>query len=146
LERKRLLGPSSAPSGFKQGKYAPEMSRRVYARLAECAEHCLHGGFNVIVDASFLAAADRELFTSLADRMNVRCAFISCQADPSTLLHRVAMRAKSGGDPSDADQSVVKAQLRDFEPISGGPYPIIQIDTRSTDPVRSAVDSVRALR
>ncbi|MFC4308484.1 AAA family ATPase [Steroidobacter flavus] len=143
LERQRLLGASASAAGFKQGNYAPEMSHRVYARLMECAERCLQAGFNVIVDAAFLDAADRELFTSLADRMNVTCVFISCHADPATLLNRVATRAKRGNDPSEADQSVVNAQLRDFKPLKSEHHRIVEVDTRDTDPVGKVVSSLQ---
>nr|WP_298726706.1 bifunctional aminoglycoside phosphotransferase/ATP-binding protein [uncultured Steroidobacter sp.] len=146
LERKRLLGPSTASAGFKQGNYAPQMSQRVYARLLENAESCLQAGCNVIVDASFLDGADRELFTSLAERMDVTCAFISCHADPATLLQRVAKRASRGNDVSEADQAVVNAQLRDFEPLAAGSTPIIQVDTRAADAVDHVISWVRALR
>ncbi|WP_129774899.1 bifunctional aminoglycoside phosphotransferase/ATP-binding protein [Peristeroidobacter soli] len=143
LERKRLLGASPSTAGFRQGNYSPEMSHRVYARLVECAESCLQAGFNVIVDAAFLDAADRELFTSLAERMNVECVFISCQADPATLLNRVATRAQRGDDASEADQSVVNAQLRDFEPLESERHRIVQVDTRDADAVENAVSSLQ---
>ncbi len=146
LERKRLLGASSTTAGFKQGNYTPEMSHRVYARLIQCAESCLRAHFNVIVDASFLDGADRDLFTSLADRMNVTCAFISCQADPATLLKRVATRAERADDASEADQSVVQAQLRHAEPLNTGRYPIIEVDTRNVDAVASVVDAIRHIQ
>jgi predicted kinase len=142
LERQRLIGASPTSARFKQGNYAPAMSHRVYARLVECAESCLQGGFNVIVDAAFLDAADRELFTSLADRMHLACAFISCQADPTTLLNRVATRAQRGGDPSEADQSVLKAQLREFVPLDT-PLPVIHIDTRAADAVGKVISGLR---
>jgi aminoglycoside phosphotransferase family enzyme/predicted kinase len=145
LERKRLLGASPSTAGFKRGNYSPEMSHRVYARLVECAENCLHAGFNVIVDAAFLEAADRELFTSLADRLNVACAFISCQADPATLLSRVTARAERGDDASEADQSVVNAQLRNFEPLQSQRHRVIQVDTREDDAVGKVVRSLREL-
>lgn len=145
VERKRLFGASS-PAGIKRGNYAPEMSHRVYARLVECAESCLQAGFNVIVDAAFLDAADRELFTGLADRMLITCAFVSCHADPSTLLNRVTNRAGRGDDASEADQTVLSAQLRDFEPLSlKQNRPVIQVDTRDADAIEQAVGAVRAL-
>lgn len=145
LERKRLLGTSPDVSGFKRGNYAPEVSHRVYARLVECAESCLQGGFNAIVDAAFLDASDRELFTSLAERMSVTCAFISCQASPATLLQRVATRAEHGNDASEADRSVVRAQLRDFEPLESERHRILQIDTENVDAVGTVVGFVRAM-
>jgi aminoglycoside phosphotransferase family enzyme/predicted kinase len=144
LERRRLLGPSSTTADFKQGNYAPEMSHRVYARLMDCAENCLQAGFNVIVDASFLEDADRELFTSLAGRMNVSCMFISCHADPATLLDRVAIRTGRGDDVSEADQSVVRSQLRNFAPLdTKQQHSVIDVDTRDADAVEKVVSAVR---
>lgn len=146
VERKRVLGTAPAPAGFKHGNYAPEMSHRVYARLVECAESCLQAGFNVIVDAAFLDATDRELFTGLADRMRITCAFIACHADSTTLQNRVADRCRRGDDASEADQSVLTAQLRDFEPLGEEQRrPIIPADTRDGDVVARVVDAVRAL-
>lgn len=143
VERKRLLGASAEMSGFERGNYAPAMSHRVYARLVECTESCLQGGYNVIVDAAFLDATDRELFTSLADRLNMKCVFISCQADSATLLERVAARASRGDDPSEADQSVVRLQLEHYMPIVSQRHPIIHIDTRDTAAVEKAISELR---
>lgn len=146
VERKRLAGDSPAASGFKQGRYAPEMSHRVYARLMDCAESCLQAGFNVIVDAAFLEASDRELFTGMADRLQMTCAFISCHADPATLLNRVTDRAERGSDASEADRSVVDAQLRNFKPLRPDQRrAIVQVDTRDTDVVATVVNAVRPL-
>jgi len=142
VERKRLLGASPAGTDFKQGNHAPDMSHRVYARLMDCAASCLQAGFNVIVDAAFLDAADRELFTSLARRMDVSCTFISCHADAATLLDRVATRAN---DASEADQSVVRSQLQHFVPLdTQREHRIINVDTRDEDPVGKVVSGVRS--
>jgi predicted kinase len=146
VERMRLAGASRPVAGFKQGSYAPEMSHRVYARMVECTESCLQAGFNVIVDAAFLDESDQELFTGLADRLHVMCAFISCHADPATLLNRVAARAAHGSDASEANQSVVEAQLRDFKPLSTQQRrPFIQADTRHADVVAMVVGAVSTL-
>lgn len=145
VERKRLLRAPSTTTGFKQGNYAPAMSHRVYARLTDCAESCLQAGFNVIVDAAFLDASDRELLLSLADRMVVRCAFVSCSADPTTLLERVAARAEHGADPSEADESVLRSQLRDFVPLNAQQqHRVITVDTRDADAVEQVVNAVRS--
>ncbi|WP_129645754.1 bifunctional aminoglycoside phosphotransferase/ATP-binding protein [Peristeroidobacter agariperforans] len=143
VERKRLLRAPPTTAGFKQGNYAPETSHRVYARLMDCAESCLQAGFNVIVDATFLEASDRELFISSADRMAVTCMFISCSADPSTLLDRIAARVAHGGDPSEADQSVVRSQLRDLAPLDTH-YRVINVDTRDADAVEKVANAVRS--
>lgn len=146
VERRRLLGASARAAGFKQGNYTPEMNRRVYARLVDCAESCLQAGFNVIVDAAFLDAADRDLFTRLADRMDVNCAFISCHADTDTLLNRVAARSRAGKDASEADRAVLEAQLRRFEPLQDARHrPVIRVDTGAADAVDKAIEAARAL-
>jgi aminoglycoside phosphotransferase family enzyme/predicted kinase len=94
VEGKRLLGPSAEQAGYNRANYSPALSHRIHARLAECAESCLQGGFNVIVDASFQNPSDRELFTSLADRLRVTCTSISCHAD-GTVDTRGADAARS---------------------------------------------------
>lgn len=146
VERQRLVGTSDRAAGTKQGNYTPEISHRVYARLVECAESCLQAGFNVIVDAAFLDASDRELFTGLANRMRVECAFISCHADSKTLLTRVTARSARGDDASEAGPSVVSAQLRDFEPLGAREArTIIQVDTREADVIEKVTGAVRAM-
>lgn len=146
VERKRLAGTEPSAATFKQGRYAPEMSHRVYARLMECAESCLQASFNVIVDAALLDESDREMFTSLADRLHVTCAFISCQAPSATLLSRVDARARQATDPSEADRSVVEAQLREFKPLDlEHRRPFVQVDTSDADVVATVVNSVRSL-
>jgi uncharacterized protein len=65
LERKRVAGMrplQPAAAHVREGIYAPQFSHRTYARLADSAEACLRAAFDVIVDAAFLDAVDRELF------------------------------------------------------------------------------------
>lgn len=148
LERRRLLGeaPRSEEKGFKAGRYAPEIRRRIYAHMIDCAESCLQAGFNVIVDAAFLDEADRESFESLANRSGVACAFISCHADEATLLERVSARAAEGRDVSEADRDVVTAQLRTFQPLQPRPgRRVIQADTRDPAVTRTVIDAIEAM-
>ncbi|HEY0939645.1 MAG TPA: AAA family ATPase [Steroidobacter sp.] len=148
LERRRLLGEArdGEDKGFKTGRYAPEMSRRIYSRMVECADSCLQGGCNVIIDAAFLNESDRELFESLASRAGVNCAFISCHADEATLLERVSARAAQGRDVSEADRDVVTAQLRTFEPLQSRPdRRVIHADTRDPDVTRTVVAAIEAM-
>jgi uncharacterized protein len=134
LERKRLAGVRagvSAAAALHSGIYAPEISHRTYARLAECAESCLQAGFNVIVDASFLEAADRELLRGLAMRLRIPFMIVSCEADPATLSARVQARAAQRNDPSDADHQVLKAQLDKPRAFTAAEQPdVIIVDTR----------------
>jgi uncharacterized protein len=110
VERKRLAG--AVP---KEDIYGPAMSRRTYAHLLECAESCLSGGMNTIVDATFLKREDRRLFRDLAARQGVAFVVLACQADPAILAERVQERAASRVGPSDADVDVLEHQLKSRE-------------------------------
>lgn len=147
LERKRLAGiglTQHAPADVREGIYSPHVTHRTYGRMADCAETCLCAGLNVIVDAGFLAPAERGLFSSLALRCGAPCVIVSCQADPATLSQRVLERAKSH-DPSDADLSVLDAQLREIQPFDPEEQEYVAtIDTKEPDAVQRAVRFIRA--
>jgi hypothetical protein len=121
VERKRLGGVSSSllgNSGFEEGLYTPALSHRTYARLLECADQCLKGGFDTIVDAAFLHGADRRLFADLAASGGFHFVILACEADFPVLTQRVERRAKQRVDQSDADLMVLTEQLKTTEPLS----------------------------
>jgi aminoglycoside phosphotransferase family enzyme/predicted kinase len=120
LERKRLAGSQPTfvrRSGFERGIYNPDFSHRTYARLLDCAESCLQGGMNVIVDAAFLNGEDRRLFRALAAQQAAQYVIISCNADRQVLVKRIATRQEARNDPSDADAAVLDRQLQNIEPL-----------------------------
>lgn len=121
VERKRLGGiPTSADHhvGCDQGLYAPEFGHRTYARLLECAESCLKGGMDAIVDAAFLKGADRRLFRDLAVRVGFRFIILACEADPAVLTERIEKRRQMHSDPSDAGVEVLDRQLQNRQPLT----------------------------
>jgi uncharacterized protein len=146
-ERKRLGGiPTSVVHevGFEQGLYKPEISHRTYARLFECAESCLEGGVNVIVDASFLQGADRLLFRELAMRGGFRFVILVCKADPLVLTQRVQKRAQLGVDPSDAGAEVLKRQLQKKQPLGADEQSdVITIDTTEPQAFQKAFAAIQ---
>ncbi|HME40329.1 MAG TPA: AAA family ATPase [Steroidobacteraceae bacterium] len=146
VERKRLSGvPASAVhgTGFAQGLYQPAISRRTYARLLECAESCLKGGINMIVDAAFLRVADRRLFRDLAMREGFRFIILACEADPATLSRRVEKRAKEHVDTSDANAEVLNRQLQNLEPlIAEEKSDVIQVDTAAPQACEDAFEAI----
>ena len=98
------------------------------------------------MDAGFLDPADRELFCSLAARLRAPFAIVSCQADPAMLAARVLERTAARTDPSDADLTVLDAQLREIAPFSAAEQShVITIDASAPDPVRLATAGVDAL-
>jgi aminoglycoside phosphotransferase family enzyme/predicted kinase len=140
LERKRMTGAlgRSAQSEVGQGIYTPNLSHRVYAHLADSAEICLRAGFSIIVDATFLDAADRELFQGIAARLRVGYLIVACQADAAVLTKRIEERTRLGHDPSDATTSVLAEQLGSIRPFTSREQPhVISVDTRDGNAVQS---------
>jgi len=148
VERKRLAGilpTQSAAERHGEGIYSPQFSHRTYARLADGAESCLRAGFNVIVDAAFLDATDRELCRALARRGGFRCLIISCQADRGVLAERLARRASGRDDPSDATLPVLDQQLRSLRPFEDAEQPdVIVVETGEPDALRRTLAAIRA--
>ena len=107
LERKAMFGVEPL-ARLPAAAYRPEANRALYARLMDAAEQVLLAGHSVIVDATFLAAADRQAVAGLAGRLRVPFAGIWLDSDPATLERRVSART---ADASDADAAVLHAQL-----------------------------------
>jgi predicted kinase len=148
LERKRLAGiapTTTADAGVREGIYSPSFTHRTYSRLADCAESCLRAGLSVIVDAAFLDVSDRRVFRTLATRLRVPCAIVSCEADPIRLSQRVDERAREHKDASDATLAVLDAQLREFQPFEPEEERcVIHIDTQEPHAISTVIDGIRA--
>jgi aminoglycoside phosphotransferase family enzyme/predicted kinase len=151
VERRRLAAAGgvdpraadSGASGYEQGKYSPEFSRRTYSRLVECAQACLDGSVDAIVDAAFLHAEDRRLFRDLAARCGARLIVLSCTAPPDVLMRRVSERQERRADPSEAGVEVLARQLQHLEPIDPGETAqTITIDTAQPDALQNALGAI----
>lgn len=148
LERKRLAGvgaTESAAAAVRQGIYSADFSHRTYSRLADCAENCLSAGLNVIVDAAFLEAADREVFRTLARHISAGFLIVSCQDDPIDLASHVLERAARHDDPSDATLAVLDKQLREIQPFEASEQQcVIPIEVTEPNAVQCVADAIRA--
>lgn len=148
LERKRLAGSAAqqnATAEFQSGIYSPQFSHRTYAHLCEAAETALRSGFNVIVDAAFLDAADRDLFRGLARRLGVQMAIVACSAEPQVLAKRIEDRARCGGEVSDANRNVLAQQLRQLQPLSGAEQAhVIAVNTQDGNALDLATSALRS--
>jgi uncharacterized protein len=136
-ERKRLGSASTSlvkeNPGYEEGLYTPALSHRTYARLLECADSCLKGGFDTIVDAAFLHGADRRSFADLAARGGFHFVILACEADLAVLTRRIEQRAQQRIDVSDADLMVLTEQLRTAEPLSASErLRALTLDTTAT--------------
>lgn len=119
VERKRLAGLDPLADSKASGVdlYTLDWSKRTYARLESLADMILGCGKSVVVDAAFLKRGERRRFGAVATRHGVGFRIIDCRADVETLRRRIAARAASGGDPSEATVAVLARQLEAVEPI-----------------------------
>ena len=134
VERKRLFGlPPLARSEdtVPGGIYTPQATERTYARLAELAHSVLSAGWPVLVDATCLRRAQRDLFRQVARAHDVPCQVLALQAPLSVLRERIMQRSQTAADPSEANLAVLEAQLRAQEPLGADELAdTLVIDTR----------------
>jgi aminoglycoside phosphotransferase family enzyme/predicted kinase len=110
VERKRLLGQSVS--------YDPAATHQVYGQLMELAREILSFDHHVILDATFLKRKHRVLARRVAEATGTTFKILDCRASWDILEKRLAERSRAGGDPSDADQQVLRLQLKNAEPLT----------------------------
>jgi hypothetical protein len=141
VERKRLQRRTGAHQ-----IYTAQFNQFTYTHLYSCAETCLLGGMSVIVDAAFLEAHHRDLFTTLAQRHGTPFLIVCCRAGVPVLKARIAGRQKLGVDPSDADLGVLRRQIESFDPISEAETGfLVEVDTVSHDAVPETLARIRSM-
>jgi predicted kinase len=74
----------------------------------------------VVVDATFLTRAQRDVFRRLATQRGIPFAILAFRADAETLQRRVAQRSARADDASEADLAVLYGQLAALEPLTVG--------------------------
>ncbi len=149
VERKRLHGlapleRSATTTG--NGIYDPATTRATYTELARLAGLILAAGRPAVMDAAFLKRTERDQMRAVAAHQGVPLLFLACQADETTLQHRVAKRHEAGSDASEADQRVLALQMQWQEPLDEPPQPgerRLTIDTARSS-TADAVDRVIA--
>ena len=133
IERKRLLGlpPEARPANPQEraARYSLEMSARTYERLRELTQQHLKSGFAVMVDATFLSADALKSFEALGERLGVPSVLMRCEAPEAVLRDRVRARESAASDPSDADEAVLHAQLREKVSLPGAPAVVLTPQT-----------------
>ena len=98
--------------------YQAADSSAVYERLRELAEWSLTAGYPTIVDAACLQRAQRDPWPALAARLRVPYVLLHCDAPADVLRQRVRERALRGGDPSQADESVLQMLTATQQPLA----------------------------
>lgn len=113
LERKRLFGLhelAQTDSRLENGIYFPSATDWTYNRLYCLAERILDSGYDVLVDATFIARARRARFHALARAQGVGFAILFLDAPMEVLRERVARRLARGRDASEANLAVLERQ------------------------------------
>ncbi len=99
-------------------RYSAQAKAETYLMLADLARQALLAGEHVIVDATFLRSADRDLFRQLAEALKVPWAILHCEAPPDVLRSRIAQRLLQGKDASQATTDVLAVQQSLQNPLT----------------------------
>ena len=144
VERKRLHGltaEADSGSGVGQGMYQPAATEAVYEVLQISARALLAGGESVIVDATFLDARQRDAFVGMARAPAIPALILYCTAPVAVLEARIAKRSKQGGDPSEADATVLARQREGFIEPDG--EAVITVQTHEEVDVAALAKQIR---
>ena len=106
MERKALLGGNEDES-LPDAAYAPQVTARVFASLADKARRALAAGHSAIVDAVFSKPGERTLMERSAAALGVPFHGLFLHTDLGTRIARVGGR---GHDASDADAEIARRQ------------------------------------
>lgn len=105
--------------GVNRGRYSVSARDAVYDRLLQLSGAIIDSGFGLIVDATFLQAAQRARFRALAGAKHLPFLIMETHADEAELRERVGRRLRQGDDPSEADLEVLDNHLKTREPLFG---------------------------
>jgi uncharacterized protein len=149
VERKRLAGlrpMEASASAPDSGIYSRDFNARTYQRLRECVASCLQGGESVVVDAASLRREERARFIEIGRAHGAQIAIVHCQAPLAVLKQRVAHRAATGTDASEATAALLDRQPAYWEGFSDDEQPlVVTIDTTDTAAIERALQRLVAL-
>ncbi|MCB1013674.1 MAG: AAA family ATPase [Acidimicrobiales bacterium] len=116
--RRELLGPTAGAGGppLGAGRYAPEVSDRVYTEVVRRGLAAVGDGAGAVLDASWHSAAARRLALDAADAAGARVTALRATAPDDVCRARVARRAEKGVDASEATPEVVRWMADRFDP------------------------------
>lgn len=139
--RKELTGDATLDPDVREARYAPSVTREVYAECLRRAENYLFEGRRVLVDASFKDDLQRSVFLEAAARWAVPAVFLVCRVDVDQARARLAQRR---GDASDADWSVYLNMVEQWQPPSSTALPIWLSSANTPEQTRAqALDVLR---
>lgn len=132
VERKRIRGTLTLPKAHaaRSCAYTREAIDANYARLRAISDALLSAGYPVVVDASFLKRVHRASFIELATSRSIAVFIADFRADVTVLVERLNRRAMHIGEPSDADERVLRRPLAELDPLTSAEAALtVAIDT-----------------
>jgi hypothetical protein len=140
--RTELLGArqDGGADAFRQGRYRPEITDRVYGTMLEQAAAGLRLGEPVILDASWTDRRRREAAAEVARTTDSELIELCCEAPVALAAQRIERRREQGGDPSEATPAVAEAMAATADHWPGA----VAIDTSGT-PEASVAHAMVAL-
>ena len=135
LDREGGSATAHPPEAVEQGRYAPDVTARVYDELRRRGLEVVGSGGSVVLDASWRTAADRRALTEAAAAAGARVISFRCVAPAEVGRERVARRLARGTDASEATPEVADWMAAHFEVWPGA----VVIDT--TGPKQASLDA-----
>ncbi|HLZ69800.1 MAG TPA: AAA family ATPase [Dehalococcoidia bacterium] len=120
--RKHLAGiepRARTPAERSQQVYSTRMTDRVYRRLAQAAAEQLREGLPVVLDATYLTPARRELPLLIAREVGASAAIVWCELSQAEAAARLRRRAGHGWAVSEADARIRDLQRKGARPPRG---------------------------
>lgn len=144
VERKRLFSSqTTGDADINQGIYSHAASDQTFDHLTRTAEIILDSGHAVILDATFLHKAYRDLFHRLAEEKGVPLRIISCELSDERIRNRIQRRQTEGADASDADIAVYESQLQSADPLSESELThTSKLNTESREQIENFIESI----
>jgi aminoglycoside phosphotransferase family enzyme/predicted kinase len=108
-------------ASLDHGLYAPEVTERTYRELMRRAEHLLHLGESVVLDASWTTSEHRTWARQVAVATHSELHELRCELDPAVASERVARRlgapeGAAAAGASDATPGIARALAARAEP------------------------------
>jgi predicted kinase len=140
--RKTLVGVPSTQRvevPYGQGIYASDISGHTYQEMFRRAQEELQAGQSVILEGSFMRAADRRQARELAAACQAVVFFILCSCSTEETLRRLVRRTTDRTAVSNGREEILMAQMEMFEPIDDQQeVPVLILDTNQ--PLETILD------
>lgn len=121
VERKRAAHidrTNNTNEAVGAGIYSADRTKLTYQRLCQLTGEIIQAGFNVVVDATFILAWQRQMFFELGRELQTGVVIVDCRAPVELLRQRLRNRADKNEEVSDATADVLQWQLQQRQPFS----------------------------